>query len=76
MENITVVGIGRLGLGLALLIEKELLGDIRYLSTTKRVSKYCIEGERGFIHYAKSGGQELYKHNVELQIKQIAEAIK
>jgi hypothetical protein len=43
-----------------LLINMDLLGDIRYLSQTKRVSKYCIEGERGFIHNSVAGGQENY----------------
>ena len=28
----------------------ELVSSSRYISDTKRVSKYCIEGERGFIH--------------------------
>ena len=41
-----------------LLINMDLLGEVRYLSQTKRVSKYCIEGERGFIHNAKAGGDE------------------
>ena len=44
-----------------LLINMELLGDIRYLSQSKRVSKYCIEGERGFIHNKVAGGQEAYR---------------
>ena len=44
-----------------LLINMDLLGDIRYFSQTKRVSKYCIEGERGFIHNAVAGGQEAYR---------------
>jgi len=28
----------------------ELVDKTRFISNTKRVSKYCIEGERGFIH--------------------------
>tara|TARA_R100000152_G_C6753429_1_gene177185 strand:+ start:126 stop:1016 length:891 start_codon:yes stop_codon:yes gene_type:complete len=28
----------------------ELVDKTRFISDTKRVSKYCIEGERGFIH--------------------------
>ena len=28
----------------------ELVDKSRFISNTKRVSKYCIEGERGFIH--------------------------
>lgn len=32
------------------LYEDSLVEKTRWLSDTKRVSKYCIEGERGFIH--------------------------
>ena len=32
------------------LYEDSLVEKTRWLSETKRVSKYCIEGERGFIH--------------------------
>jgi len=45
---------------IAFMIDNNLLEDIRYLSNTKRVSKYCIEGERGFISNAKAGGQNFY----------------
>lgn len=37
------------------LYEDSLVDQTRWLSTTKRVSKYCIEGERGFIHNNNSG---------------------
>jgi len=45
---------------IAFMIDNNLLEDIRYLSNTKRVSKYCIEGERGFISIAVAGGQPHY----------------
>lgn len=32
------------------LYEDSLVDKTRWISDTKRVSKYCIEGERGFIH--------------------------
>ena len=34
-----------------------LVEKTRYFSLTKRVSKYCVEGERGFIHNSKADGQ-------------------
>ena len=39
------------------LYEGGLVDKTRYFSLTKRVSKYCIEGERGFIHNARADGQ-------------------
>jgi hypothetical protein len=37
------------------LYQDSLVDRTRWLSNTKRVSKYCIEGERGFIHNNQSG---------------------
>ena len=37
------------------LYSDDLVENTRWLSNTKRVSKYCIEGERGFIHNNTSG---------------------
>jgi hypothetical protein len=37
------------------LYSDDLIDKTRWLSNTKRVSKYCIEGERGFIHNNNSG---------------------
>lgn len=37
------------------LYEDSLVEKTRWLSNTKRVSKYCIEGERGFVHNNNSG---------------------
>ena len=38
-----------------------LVDKTRYFSLTKRVSKYCIEGERGFIHNSRADGQSYVK---------------
>jgi len=37
-----------------------LVDQTRWLSNTKRVSKYCIEGERGFIHNNNSAEQHYF----------------
>jgi hypothetical protein len=37
------------------LYDLNLIKHTRWLSDTKRVSKYCIEGERGFIHNNECG---------------------
>lgn len=54
-----------------LLINMDLLGEVRYLSQTKRVSKYCIEGERGYIHNMVAGGQENYRRSAEEIIRRV-----
>ena len=43
------------------LYEKELVEKTRWLSNTKRVSKYVLEGERGFLHYNNTSEDHYYK---------------
>tara|TARA_Y100000310_G_C20621918_1_gene783814 strand:+ start:555 stop:1448 length:894 start_codon:yes stop_codon:yes gene_type:complete len=38
------------------LYDSDLVDNTRWLSDKKRVSKYCIEGERGFIHNYRADG--------------------
>ena len=47
----------------------ELVDKTRWLSNTKRVSKYCIEGERGFISNHNAG--EGYINNLQNQLKEL-----
>ena len=49
--------------------DNNLLGRIAYLSNTKRVSNYCLEGERGLISHAEGGGQERYRAHVMQQLQ-------
>ena len=51
--------------------ENNLLDRMAYLSNTKRVSAYCLEGERGYISHINAGGQERYLHHVISQLKSI-----
>ena len=44
------------------LYEKDLIEDVRWFSKTKRISKYCIEGERGLIGGYNAG--ENYLQNL------------
>ena len=47
----------------------ELVNKTRWFSNTKRVSKYCIEGERGFIRNFNAG--ENYLESLQKQLKEI-----
>mgnify|MGYP003645288860 CR=1 FL=1 len=49
--------------------DNNILDGLAYLTNTKRVSKYCIEGERGYVSYAKAGGQERYLPHLTAQLK-------
>ena len=40
--------------------DNNLIEQTRWFSDTKRVSKYCIEGERGFVHACNNGEREHY----------------
>ena len=55
---------------IAFMIDNDLLKDIRYLSDTKRVSDYCIEGERGLISMVISGGQRKYIGNATSMLRE------
>ena len=46
-----------------------LVDKIRYFSLTKRVSKYCIEGERGFISNHRAG--ENYIESLKNQLEDL-----
>ncbi len=46
------------------LYDSGLVENTRWLSDKKRVSKYCVEGERGFVSNYKADGIE-YVHNLE-----------
>ena len=47
----------------------ELVEKTRWLSNTKRVSKYCIEGERGLI--SNCGAGENYINNLKKQMEEL-----
>jgi hypothetical protein len=47
-----------------------LVDSTRWLSDMKRVSKYCIEGERGFVSNCKADGNQ-YLRNLESVLKNI-----
>tara|TARA_B100000085_G_scaffold135343_1_gene123197 strand:- start:692 stop:1588 length:897 start_codon:yes stop_codon:yes gene_type:complete len=47
----------------------ELVDRTRWFSNTKRVSKYCIEGERGLVSNYRAG--ENYLNNLQKQLKEI-----
>ena len=51
------------------LYEGNLVETTRWLSNMKRVSKYCIEGERGFVSNHRAG--ENYLQNVQKQLKDL-----
>ena len=53
----------------AFLYEGNLVDSTRWLSDMKRVSKYCIEGERGFVSNHRAG--ENYLNNVQKQLKEL-----
>ena len=44
----------------------ELVDKTRWLSNTKRVSKYCVEGERGFV--SNETAKENYVDNLMKQL--------
>ena len=47
----------------------ELVEKTRWFSNTKRVSKYCIEGERGFISNHRAG--ENYVESLKNQLEEL-----
>ena len=47
----------------------ELVEKTRWLSNTKRVSKYCIEGERGFI--SNHNADPNYIKNLQKKLEEI-----
>mgnify|MGYP003626022117 CR=1 FL=1 len=51
--------------------QNNLLDRMAYLSNTKRVSAYCLEGERGYVSHTNAGGQERYLNHVITQLKAI-----
>ena len=51
------------------LYEGNLVDNTRWLSNMKRVSRYCIEGERGFISNHRAG--ENYLQNIQKQLKEL-----
>ena len=51
------------------LYESNSVDGTRWLSNMKRVSKYCIEGERGFISNHRAG--EEYMSNIQKQLKEL-----
>ena len=51
------------------LYDSDSVNGTRWLSDTKRVSKYCIEGERGFISNHRAG--ENYLQNLERQLREL-----
>ena len=51
--------------------DNNLLGRLAYLSNTKRVSRYCLEGERGLISHINGGGQERYRAHAIAQLNSI-----
>ena len=46
------------------LYDNDLVPNMRWFSDMKRVSKYCIEGERGFVSNNRAG-ESGYEKNVE-----------
>ena len=51
------------------LYESNSVDGTRWLSNMKRVSRYCIEGERGFISNHRAG--EEYMSNIQKQLKEL-----
>ena len=51
------------------LYEGNLVDNTRWLSNMKRVSRYCIEGERGFIGNHRAG--ENYLQNIQKQLREL-----
>ncbi len=51
------------------LYEGNLVDSTRWLSDMKRVSKYCIEGERGFVSNHRAG--ENYLENIQKQLRDL-----
>ena len=49
------------------LYNNNFVDKTRWLSDTKRVSKYCIEGERGFIHN-NNASEHHYKNAIKKYI--------
>ena len=52
------------------LYDSNLVENTRWLSNMKRVSKYCVEGERGFIKNHKADGNQ-YLRNLETILKDV-----
>jgi len=53
-----------------ILPELELVEKSRWLSNTKRVSKYCIEGERGFVSNFRADGIQ-YVNDLQKQLENL-----
>ena len=49
--------------------ENNILDGLAYLSNTKRVSKYCLEGERGCVSNMNAGGNERYLPYIKAQLE-------
>ena len=52
------------------LYDSDLVENTRWLSNMKRVSKYCVEGERGFIKNHRADGVE-FLNNLQKQLKEL-----
>ena len=52
------------------LYDSNLVENTRWLSNTKRVSKYCVEGERGFIKNHRADGNQ-YLRNLESVLEEM-----
>ena len=48
----------------------ELVESTRWFSKTKRISKYCIEGERGFVSNYQADG-DIYVNNLKIQLEEL-----
>lgn len=46
-----------------------LVNSVRWFSNTKRISKYCIEGERGFVHSCSNDEAGMYFYDLNKVIK-------
>lgn len=49
-----------------LLHGKDLLGKVKALSSSYRMSVYCLEGERGYIHKTESSNTKEEEHGLDL----------
>ena len=67
---VSLLGIRTLALLEIFLYRGNLVDSTRWLSDMKRVSKYCIEGERGFVSNCKADGNQ-YLRNLESVLKNI-----
>jgi hypothetical protein len=51
--------------------DNNLIQYVRWFSDTRRVSKYCIEGERGFIHKCNNHERDQYIKDLNNMLKNI-----